>query len=65
MPVPKHISVLQGLSQLTTLYLDHNQLADISTLKGLSNLTSLDLDGNKIRELPEWIVDRGMEIDVE
>ena len=59
------ISALQGLSNLTKLYLNYNQLIDISGLQGLSNLTKLDLQYNKIKELPEWIVDMGMEIDVD
>jgi small GTP-binding protein len=59
------ISVLQRLSQLTSLDLSYNSLTDISVLQGLSQLTSLGLRNNKISQLPETIVDLGMEIDVD
>ncbi len=59
------ISYLQGLSRLTTLILDSNQIADISPLQGMKNLTFLDLRRNKILEIPEAIVDLGLEINVD
>ncbi len=37
------ISVLAGLTNLTTLELNGNQITDISALAGLTNLTTLDL----------------------
>jgi internalin A len=59
------ISSLQGLSNLTRLYLSDNQITDISFLQGLSKLTLLDLRNNRIKELPEALVELGLEIDVD
>ena len=59
------ISFLQGLSNLTQLYLISNQIKDISFLQGLSKLKMLDLRNNQIKELPEALVELGLEIDVD
>jgi internalin A len=59
------ISFLQGLSNLTLLDLSSNKITDISFLQGLSNLTRLDLINNQIKELPEALVELGLEIDVD
>jgi internalin A len=59
------ISFLKGLSKMTELSLSSNQITDISFLQGLSNLTILDLRNNQIKELPEALVELGLEIDVD
>jgi small GTP-binding protein len=59
------ISVLKGLHHLTTLSLGANQITDISFLQGMQNLERLGLRQNKINELPEFIIELGMEIDVD
>jgi internalin A len=56
------ISVLQRLSDLTTLVLSDNHLTDIFILQELTKLTRLDLRNNQIKQLPEALVDLGMEI---
>jgi small GTP-binding protein len=58
------ISPLSGLSGLTNLDLSSNQIADFSFLSGLKQLTFLNLINNKIIELPESMVNLGVEIDV-
>ncbi|TYU99876.1 leucine-rich repeat domain-containing protein, partial [Listeria monocytogenes] len=42
---------LSGLTNLTSLYLNDNQLSDISVLSGLTNLTSLDLGNNQLSDI--------------
>ncbi|MCK4763980.1 MAG: leucine-rich repeat domain-containing protein [Candidatus Aminicenantes bacterium] len=59
------ISALSNLSQLRELRLNNNQLPDISALSNLSRLTFLNVVNNKIKELPETIVNMGLDIDVE
>ena len=59
------ISFLQGLSKLTYLDLSENQITDISFLHGLKKLTLLNLWDNKITEVPETIMELGLELDVE
>src|SRR5437868_534417 len=47
-------SNLEGLGSahnLTTLYLNNNQVTDFSFLGGLTNLTTLDLSGNQLTTL--------------
>jgi small GTP-binding protein len=58
-------SFLECLRNLTSLNLSHNEITDISFLLGLENLEELDLRNNKITELPEAIIELGMEIDVD
>ena len=45
------ISVLSGLTDLETLWLNNNQISDISVLSGLINLTELGLDENQIIDI--------------
>jgi len=45
------ISPLAGLTSLTALYLDINQIIDIRPLAGLTNLTYLDLSHNQITDI--------------
>jgi Leucine-rich repeat (LRR) protein len=45
------ISPLAGLTSLTALYLDINQITYISPLAGLTNLTYLDLSHNQITDI--------------
>jgi internalin A len=59
------ISSLRDLNNLTDLDLSSNQITDISCLRDLKDLTSLDLTKNKIKELPETIVELGINIDVD
>jgi small GTP-binding protein len=47
---------------LIYLRLDGNQIADISPLMGLKNLNRLLLNNNKIIQLPDELVELGMEI---
>ncbi|MBW8016265.1 MAG: hypothetical protein FVQ82_08770 [Planctomycetes bacterium] len=56
------LSELKGLKKLESLMLFNNKLTDISELKGLTKLTLLSLHHNEIKELPEWITQRGIEI---
>ena len=58
------ISFLQRLEQLKKLYLRNNKITDIFFLQTLKNLTVLDLTKNRIAELPEKIVELGIEIDL-
>ena len=58
-------SVLKGLNQLTKLSLWNNQITDISFIQGLIKLKKLDLRYNQIKELPEALVELGLEIDVD
>ncbi|XP_043932878.1 fibromodulin [Protopterus annectens] len=45
---------LEGLDNLTALYLNDNQLKDVGgALRGLSSLALLDLSNNKLKKLPE------------
>jgi len=57
-------SVLKELTQLTQLSLWKNQITDISFFQVLRNLKKLDLRDNQIKELPEALLELGMEIDV-
>ncbi|MGD2086001.1 MAG: COR domain-containing protein [Candidatus Aminicenantes bacterium] len=59
------ISSLRDLSNLTDLDLSSNKITDISYLRDLNDLTSLDLTKNEIIELPETIVELGMDIDID
>ncbi len=45
------ISVLQKLTQLSSLYLSSNQISDISVLQKLTQLSSLDLSSNQISDI--------------
>jgi len=45
------ISPLAGLTNLTTLWLDHCPVSDISPLSGLTNLTFLDIGTTEVRDL--------------
>jgi len=50
-----NFSFLNGLTSLSSLYLNNNQLSSITLPAGLANLTYLDLDGNPLTTfvLPE------------
>ncbi|MCP4215011.1 MAG: GTP-binding protein [bacterium] len=50
-PSANDFSVLQGLSNLTTLDLGGNQLPNVSFLEGLSNLTTLYLSSNQLTDI--------------
>lgn len=54
-----------GLSNLTYLNLNSNQITDISPLQGLIKLKKLILIENKIKQLPETILELGLDIDVD
>jgi internalin A len=56
------ISPITPLTALSTLDLSGNKITDISPLLGLKNLERLNLKKNKITQLPEELVDLGMEI---
>ena len=58
------ISFLKDLTTLQSLDLSLNQISDISFLKDLTALQSLDLSYNQISELPIWISDFSMEIEM-
>ncbi|MBL7787733.1 MAG: leucine-rich repeat domain-containing protein [Chitinophagales bacterium] len=47
----RDISSLSGLSSLTTLYLQDNQLTDITPLSRLSSLTTLYLQNNQLTDI--------------
>ncbi|KAM3877894.1 fibromodulin a [Diretmus argenteus] len=45
---------LEGMDNLTILYLNDNAVTDMETsLKGLTSLTLLDISGNKLNKVPE------------
>ncbi|XP_078276624.1 fibromodulin-like [Rhinoraja longicauda] len=47
-------NALQGLGNLTTLHLNHNQLQDVGdSLKALTSLTFLDLSNNHLKKVPK------------
>ncbi|XP_034442460.1 fibromodulin a [Hippoglossus hippoglossus] len=49
---------LEGMDNLTILYLHDNALTDMSTsLKALTSLTLLDISGNKLTKVPEALPD--------
>ena len=45
------LSVLSGLTHLTSLKLSRNSITDLSSLSGLTALTNLDLSGNSITDI--------------
>ena len=55
---PFKISFLQGLTALTHLNLESNQLTDISFLHGLTALTDLNLYSNPIQYIPKEIYEQ-------
>ncbi len=59
------ISSLKDLTGLTNLNLSSNQLTDISSLNDLKDLTDLDLRFNQIKEIPLWLTEKGLEINLE
>jgi GTPase SAR1 family protein len=61
----KDVSFLKELTALTSLDLSYNQLTDVSCLKELTALTSLDLRDNQITEIPRWLTEKGLEIQIE
>ncbi|MGD2090641.1 MAG: leucine-rich repeat domain-containing protein [Candidatus Aminicenantes bacterium] len=61
-PVPASLSKFHHLKKLSLL---STGITDISFLQGLSNLTYLYLMNNQIKELPEALVELGLEIDVD
>jgi len=47
-------AALEGMDDLTILYLHNNALSDMGTsLRGLKSLTLLDISGNKLKKVPE------------
>ena len=58
------ISTLKTFKNLTFLNLGGNSIHDISPLKNLNKLSRLVLYVNQIEELPRWIIDFNMEINM-
>jgi len=52
---------LAGLTNLTVLYLNNNQIVDISPVSGLTNLTELDLRNNQITDLQPLVDNAGID----
>lgn len=50
------LTPLQGLSNLTSLHLNSNDLTGLAPLRGLTQLNTLDLINNRINELPEPLI---------
>ncbi|KAM4795431.1 fibromodulin [Rhinophrynus dorsalis] len=51
-------NTLEGLENLTALYLHDNQIQEVGgTLKGLKSLVHLDLSNNQLRRLPDSLPD--------
>ena len=59
------VSCLKELAALTSLELGNNKLTDVSCLKELTALTFLDLSNNQITEIPRWLTEKGLEIEIE
>jgi GTPase SAR1 family protein len=59
------VSFLKDLTVLTFLRLGGNELTDVSFLKELTRLTSLDLRNNQIPEIPRWLTEKGLEIEID
>ncbi|MEY3787276.1 MAG: hypothetical protein RLZ75_1483, partial [Pseudomonadota bacterium] len=59
------ITALNELKNLNTLHLGSNKITDITALKELKSLIRLDLSFNQIRELPAWILDLGLDLNLE
>lgn len=55
------ISLLSGLTSLSNLDLRGTEVKDISPLVGLNKITHLDLRGLSISQIPEGLVDLGLE----
>jgi len=58
------ISALRGMRHLKELHLMENRIVDISPLQRLTSLTGINLIDNRVKELPESILNLGMEINV-
>lgn len=58
------ISCLPGLKRLRSLDLSFNQISDISYLSELKRLRSLNLLANQIREVPRWLAEGRLAIEV-
>jgi GTPase SAR1 family protein len=56
---------LEEIKYLKALGLIRNQLTDVSFLKELTALTSLDLINNQITEIPRWLMEKGLEIQID
>ena len=50
---------------LTSLDLGSNELTDVSFLQKLTALTSLNLKSNQITEIPRWLTEKGLEIQID
>ena len=59
------VSFLREVTQLTSLDLRFNKLTDISFLRGLAGLTLLELNNNEIKEIPSWLTEKKLEIEIE
>ncbi|MDD2863522.1 MAG: COR domain-containing protein [Methylococcales bacterium] len=57
-----NISTLEEFKALESLDLSNNQISDICVLKEIKHLQRIELQNNLITELPEWILDFGLEI---
>ena len=56
---------LSKLTSLITLGLHNNQIIDLSFIKDLTNVTEIGLVYNQIKELPEWITEIHLEINIQ
>ena len=56
------LSALAGLTNLTELWLESNQIVDISPLPGLTNLTWLRLPGNQISDIIALVHNAGFAV---
>ena len=58
-------SFLSELMDLTTLYLSDNSITDWSFLSEIMGLTTLDLSDNSIVEIPKWLAEGRMAVEVD
>lgn len=59
------LTALQHLPRLARLDLSHNRIVTINSLQYLKELKHLDLRHNKITQLPSFLFDMNLEIDIE
>jgi internalin A len=59
------VSFLKELKGLSSLTLSNNNITDVSFLKELKGLSSLDLSSNNIKEIPRWLANFFIEIQID